>query len=193
MDERIRTPDFKKWGLKLRRVIETWRLPLLILALGALILLWPSGKKEAAAAAKPEAAQAEETADTQTRLEQLLSSIEYEMLDAVTYQCLAARMSGCAQKTLRALSQDERRHAKELSAMYFLLTGKKVCPKKPDSPCITCNAETLRRQYQGELAARDRYEALAPLAGARACTLREIALDECRHAQKLYELLQSCL
>ena len=38
MDERIRTPDFKKWGLKLRRTIETWRLPLLILALGALIL-----------------------------------------------------------------------------------------------------------------------------------------------------------
>ena len=36
MDERIRTPDFKKWGLKLRRTIETWRLPLLILALGAL-------------------------------------------------------------------------------------------------------------------------------------------------------------
>ena len=137
------------------------------------------------------AAQEEQTASITP--EQLLSSIEYEMLDAVTYQCLAARMSGCAQKTLRALSQDERRHAKELSAMYFLLTGKKVCPKKPDFPCITCNAETLRRQYQGELAARDRYEALAPLAGARACTLREIALDECRHAQKLYELLQSCL
>ena len=125
--------------------------------------------------------------------EQLLSSIEYEMLDAVTYQCLAARMSGCAQKTLRALAQDERRHAKELSAMYFLLTGKKVCPKKPENPCITCNAETLRKQYQAELAAREHYEALAPLAGARACTLREIALDECRHAQKIYELLQSCL
>ena len=84
------------------------------------------------------AAQEEQTASITP--EQLLSSIEYEMLDAVTYQCLAARMSGCAQKTLRALSQDERRHAKELSAMYFLLTGKKVCPKKPDSPCITCNA-----------------------------------------------------
>ena len=125
--------------------------------------------------------------------EQVMQAMHEELCDAETYRCLAARMSGCAQKTLRALSQDERRHAKELSAMYFLLTGKKVCPKKPDSPCITCNAETLRRQYQGELAARDRYEALAPLAGARACTLREIALDECRRARKLYELLQSCL
>ena len=137
------------------------------------------------------AAQEEQTASITP--EQLLSSIEYEMLDAVTYQCLAARMSGCAQKTLRALSQDERRHAKELSAMYFLLTGKKVCPKKPDSPCITCNAETLRRQYQRELSAREHYEALAPMSGARACTMRELALDECRHAQSIYELLQSCL
>ena len=137
------------------------------------------------------AAQEEQTASITP--EQLLSSIEYEMLDAVTYQCLAARMSGCAQKTLRALSQDERRHAKELSAMYFLLTGKKVCPKKPDSPCITCNAETLRRQYQRELSAREHYAALAPMSGARACTMRELALDECRHAQSIYELLQSCL
>ena len=137
------------------------------------------------------AAQEEQTASITP--EQLLSSIEYEMLDAVTYQCLAARMSGCAQKTLRALSQDERRHAKELSAMYFLLTGKKVCPKKPDSPCITCNAETLRRQYQRELSAREHYEALASMSGARACTMRELALDECRHAQSIYELLQGCL
>ena len=136
---------------------------------------------------------AQENTPASIRPEQLLSSIEYEMLDAAAYQCLASRMSGCAQKTLRALAQDERRHAKELSAMYFLLTGKKVCPKKPENPCITCNAETLRKQYQAELAAREHYEALAPLAGARACTLREIALDECRHAQKIYELLQSCL
>ena len=76
MDKRIRTPDLKKWGLKLRRVIETWRLPLLILTLGALILLWPSGKKDEPSAEKPEAAQTEETADTQARLEQLLSSMD---------------------------------------------------------------------------------------------------------------------
>lgn len=137
------------------------------------------------------AAQEEQTASITP--EQLLSSIEYEMLDAVTYQLRPHACPAARRRRSGALSQDERRHAKELSAMYFLLTGKKVCPKKPDSPCITCNAETLRRQYQGELAARDHYEALAPLAGARACTLREIALDECRHAQKLYELLQSCL
>ena len=82
---------------------------------------------------------------------------------------------------------------KKLGAIYFLLTGKKACPKKPENPCITCNAETLRRQYQRELSAREHYEALAPMSGARACTMRELALDECRHAQSIYELLQGCL
>ena len=53
--------------------------------------------------------------------------------------------------------------------------------------------ETLRRQYQRELSAREHYEALAPMSGARACTMRELALDECRHAQSIYELLQGCL
>ena len=102
-------------------------------------------------------------------------------------------MSGCARKTLLAISHDERCHAKKLGAIYFLLTGKKACQKKPENPCITCNAETLRRQYQRELSAREHYEALAPMSGARACTMRELALDECRHAQSIYELLQGCL
>lgn len=125
--------------------------------------------------------------------EQVLELIGHEMQDAAVYHALACRMTGCAKKTLAELSRDERCHVKKLSAIYFLLTGKKACPKRPDSPCITCSAETLRRQYQAELAARERYEALAPLSGARACTLRQIALDECRHAGKIYELLQSCL
>ena len=125
--------------------------------------------------------------------EQVMQAMQQELCDAEAYRCLAARMSGCAKKKLLAISHDERCHAKKLGAMYFLLTGKKACPKRPEPPCITCNAETLRRQYQCELAARERYEALAPLSGARACTLREISLDECRHAQKIYELLQGCL
>ena len=148
-------------------------------------------KTAAAPAVDMTAAKAAEAASITP--EQIMQAIEEECKDAATYRALAKRMTGCAGKTLEALSRDERRHAKELSAMYFLLTGKKACFKKQEPPCITCNAETLRRQYQKELAAREHYESLAPLAGARACTLREIALDECRHAQKIYELLQQCL
>lgn len=125
--------------------------------------------------------------------EQIMEQICGELSDAATYRALSNRMKGYAQKTLEELSRDERCHAKKLAAMYFLLTGKKACPKRPEPSCITCNAETLRRQYQKELAARDQYEMLAPLAGARACTMRQIALDECRHAKKIYELLQNCL
>lgn len=76
MDERIKPPDLKKWGLKVRRAIETWRLPLLILGLGALLLLWPSGKKEPAAEAKTTQAQSGEETDTQAQLERLLSSMD---------------------------------------------------------------------------------------------------------------------
>ena len=86
--------------------------------------------------------------------EQVMQAMHEELCDAETYRCLAARMSGCARKTLLAISHDERCHAKKLGAIYFLLTGKKACPKKPENPCITCNAETLRRQYQRELSAR---------------------------------------
>lgn len=94
--------------------------------------------------------------------EQVMQAIHEELCDAQTYRCLAARMSGCARKTLLAISHDERCHAKKLGAIYFLLTGKKACQKKPENPCITCNAETLRRQYQRELSAREHYEALGP-------------------------------
>ena len=152
-----------------------------------------TGAQRTSAALPAQKTAAQEMQPASVTPEQIMTAIGQELSDANTYQCLAARMSGCAQKTLRMIAQEERCHAKQLGAMYFLLTGKKACPAKPENPCITCNAEALRRQYQAELAAREQYEALAPLAGARACTLREIALDECRHAQAIYELLQSCL
>ena len=143
--------------------------------------------------AQPQNAAPRQSAPACLTPEQVMELIGYEMQDAAVYRALSCRMTGCAKKTLAEIAHDERCHAKKLSAIYFLLTGKKACPPKPEPPCITCNAETLRRQYQLELHAREQYEALAPLAGARACTLREIALEECRHAGKIYELLQNCL
>ena len=142
---------------------------------------------------KTPAAQAAREAEAAITPEQILELMNGELEDAATYRALACRMNGCAKKTLQELAKEERCHAKKLGAMYFLLTGKKACPRRPEPPCITCNAETLRRQYQQELCDREQYESLAPLAGGRACTLRELALDECRHAQKIYGLLQACL
>ena len=149
-----------------------------------------ANEKTAVQTAQPTAQTAPEISITP---QQIMEQINGELSDAATYRALSNRMNGCAKKTLEELSRDEKCHAKKLAAMYFLLTGKKACPKRPEPSCITCNAETLRRQYQKELATRDQYEMLAPLAGARACTMRQIALDECRHAKKIYELLQNCL
>ena len=123
----------------------------------------------------------------------VLELMQQELAGAATYRCLAGRMKGCARKLLLTLAADETDHAKKLGAIYFLMTGKKACPGRPERPCITCNAETLRMQYQKELSARETYEQLASAAGSRACTMREIAHDECRHAQLIYQLLQSCL
>ena len=44
--------------------------------------------------------------------EQVMQAMHEELCDAETYRCLAARMSGCARKTLLAISHDERCHAK---------------------------------------------------------------------------------
>ena len=73
--------------------------------------------------------------------EQVMQAMHEELCDAETYRCLAARMSGCARKTLLAISHDERCHAKKLGAIYFLLTGKKACPKKPENPCAPLKSE----------------------------------------------------
>ena len=75
MDERIEKRNWKKLSARLDRAAQKWRLPLLILALGALLLLWPSGKKEQAAV-QPEPMQTDEAMDTQTRLKALLSAMD---------------------------------------------------------------------------------------------------------------------
>lgn len=146
------------------------------------------GASEAAAPTAPQT-------QTQTLLtaQEVLSCMQAELSDAATYRALSARMKGAGRRCMQQLSREECRHAKKLGAIYFLLTGKKACPAQAKAPCITCNAETLRKQYQAELAARDGYEQLAARAGSRSCTLRTLALDECRHAQQIYSLLQTCL
>ena len=79
--------------------------------------------------------------------EQVMQAMHEELCDAETYRCLAARMSGCARKTLLAISHDERCHAKKLGAIYFLLTGKKACPKKPENPVSYTHLDVYKRQF----------------------------------------------
>ena len=85
--------------------------------------------KTAVQTAQPTAQTAPEISITP---EQIMEQINGELSDAATYRALSNRMNGCAKKTLEELSRDEKCHAKKLAAMYFLLTGKKACPKRPE-------------------------------------------------------------
>lgn len=134
-----------------------------------------------------------ETGQTALTPEKLLELIAGERADSALYAHLACRMKGRAQAMLRELSRQEACHAKKLGAIYFLQTGKKACPARPEPPCVTCINETLRQQYTAEHAAHESYEALAESAGTHRCTLLKMAEEECQHAQTILCILQNCL
>ena len=123
----------------------------------------------------------------------LLELLEDELHDHATYCHLACMARGCVRQTLQSIAADEKRHAKMLSAMYYILTGKKACPEPSRPACVACLNEALRGQYAGELEGRRKYAELAQRAGEHACTVESLAAGECRHAQMLYSLLQHCL
>ena len=53
--------------------------------------------------------------------EMLLDLIEDELHDHATYCHLACMACGCVRRTLQSIAADEKRHAKMLSAMYYIL------------------------------------------------------------------------
>ena len=134
-----------------------------------------------------------ETGQTALTPEKLLELIAGERADSALYAHLACRMKGRAQAMLRELSRQEACHAKKLGAIYFLQTGKKACPTRPEPPCVTCINETLRQRYTEEHAAHEAYEALAGSAGTHRCMLLKMAEEECEHAQTILCILQNCL
>ena len=96
--------------------------------------------------------QARDSASACPTAETLMALIREELADACVYRYLAGRVC-CPgdRETLLCLAKEEQAHARQLSAAYFVLTGKKACPGKPEHPCVTCVAETLRQQYFGDL------------------------------------------
>lgn len=125
--------------------------------------------------------------------EKLLELIQAERSDSALYAHLAGRMKGRAQAMLREMARQESCHARQFGAVYFLKTGKKACPGRPEAPCVACINETLRQRYTEEHAAHEAYEALAENAGTHRCMLLKIAEEECSHAQMILCILQACL
>lgn len=125
--------------------------------------------------------------------EQVMELLCGELEDAAFYEALSCRIGGKLGQRLLTIAAQERKHAKKLSAIYYLMTGKKPCPDKPKCPCIACTNEALRERYIEETKGAEHYCHLAEKAGSFCELFRELACEESRHAQMILHLLQYCL
>ena len=96
-----------------------------------------------------------------TDAETVMGYIGRKQDNVCLYRTLACRVCPACRNILLQLANDESCAVKELSAVYFVMTGRKACPAPAAKPCITCTAETLRQQYGAVLEDVKRYEALA--------------------------------
>ena len=151
--------------------------------------VWSRVMNTAVSCPKPE----EPKQDTGLTEKTLAQMIQCECCEAAIYRSLAAQGPKCARERLLRIAEDERCHAKQLGALYFLMTGKKYCPEPVRGACTACFNEALRKQYQAELEAEARYAKLAARAGEQACMFEALAHDEGRHAKMIYCILQQTL
>ena len=125
--------------------------------------------------------------------EMLAELITGELRSWCLYRSLACMACQQVQNVLLCIAEQEKCHAKKLSVMYFLATGKKFCPPNPRPACTACFNEAVRQAYKEELDGACQYEMLAQNAGSHACTLRSIAEEEKEHARQLACILQTTL
>lgn len=154
----------------------------------------PAPPCTAAAQPKTAGAQSAQAPGTQPLSQTQLSGLIHDALcGCAAYRELARRMKGSPARMLSGLASQEQCHAKKLAAVYFLMTGKKLCPEPVRPPCITCVGETLRERYRAERQSAEVCRALACGAGEYQCLLQTLAREECEHAAKILCILQNCL
>ena len=72
----MKQPNWKSLGLRAKKVLERFKFPLLLFALGTAILAWPSGETKTAVQTAQPPAETDRSADTQRAMQTLLSQIE---------------------------------------------------------------------------------------------------------------------
>ena len=131
--------------------------------------------------------------DAALSIEVLKGFLRDELGDAQVYACLAARVPRREMsRALRAMAEDEKRHARDLAAAIYLIDGKPYCPRvcvEQPELCELC--ALLRRLYHAEACAGFNYaraadETLDPCLGKLLAAMSE---DEYRHAGVLMKLL----
>ena len=126
-------------------------------------------------------------------VEVLQGFLREELGDAQVYAYLSSCMPRREMaRAFRALSEDEKRHARDLAAAIYLITGKAYCPRvcveQPDT-CDLC--ALLRSLYHAEACAGYNY-ARAGEETLDLCLSKLFAAmseDEYRHAELLMKLL----
>lgn len=75
MDERMKK-RLRNGAERAKRLLAQWKIPALLLALGAVLLAWPSGERKTEAADAQTASFETQTQDDEARLRALLQSVE---------------------------------------------------------------------------------------------------------------------
>ncbi len=127
---------------------------------------------------------------TEETLRQLM---EAEAMEAHTYRQLAAKSQGNARRTLEQLSMEEQGHFRRLTAIGFLLLGRKLTVNRPEAAHFDTAPEILRNQYRRELDAAGRYRDVAGTAGVYGPLFLDLADAEERHSQMVVKLLGEML
>lgn len=128
--------------------------------------------------AAPEAALAERISDERTA--------------HAAYLALARR-GGRFAPVFRALARDEACHAQKLSALYFLLTGRKSCVMRGAVATREELCAAVRARYADERSSENAYRTAAERYPEHAALLCALADDERRHAQRLHAVMEALL
>lgn len=125
-------------------------------------------------------------------LEVVQGFVREELGTAQVYACLARRLRGETARLLRAMAEDEKRHARELSAAAYLIAGKpyrpRVCAEQPEVHDLCA---LLRQLYHEEACGGFNYARAAEetLDTCLAGMFSAMSADEYRHADALLRLL----
>lgn len=107
---------------------------------------------------------------------ELQAFILEELRDHHTYQALARRTQGQAGRTLAGIAADERRHAKRLSAAYFLISGVRYWPiERAAGRNEGGYLNSLRSRFLGEQKGERAYRTAAE--GTQDPCLKELYLE----------------
>ncbi|MEG2000922.1 MAG: rubrerythrin, partial [Evtepia sp.] len=104
-----------------------------------------------------------------------------ELRDWQFYRVLARHVGGGAGRIFSGISADEWRHAKRLSAAYFLISGIRYFPEPTGAVPLGSYLGSLRDRFMGEQNGAAAY--LSAAEGCRDACLRELFLAHAKEEQ----------